>query len=98
MIFNMSQERYRLTREKKKKKKRHVTTKRKHAYCTKFATVLSSQLDARNETISFDSDGSTAITDNSANAHIFNDRSFFVGEVAEMDPNTEVATIGGTDH
>jgi hypothetical protein len=38
------------------------------------------------------------ITDNSANTHIFDDRRFFVGEVAEMDPNTGVATIRGTDH
>eukprot|EP00957_Ditylum_brightwellii_P205655 15344827-Ditylum_brightwellii.AAC.1 len=76
----------------------HVKTKRKHAYCTTFATVLSSQLDARNNTVSFDSDGSTAITDNSSNTHIFNDRSFFVGEVTEIDPNTGAATIGGTDH
>eukprot|EP00957_Ditylum_brightwellii_P171547 13060257-Ditylum_brightwellii.AAC.1 len=94
----MSQEQCKLTREKKKKKKRHVTSKRKHAYCAKFATVLSSQLDARNDTVSFDTDGSTVITDNSANTHIFNDKSFFVGEIAEMDPNTGVAAIGGTDH
>eukprot|EP00957_Ditylum_brightwellii_P044288 3360470-Ditylum_brightwellii.AAC.1 len=94
----MSEEQYKLTREKKKKKNRHATTTRKHAYCTKFATVLSSQLDARNNTVSFASDGSTAITDNSANTHIFIDRSFFVGEVVEMDPNTGVTTIGGTGH
>eukprot|EP00957_Ditylum_brightwellii_P105641 8055077-Ditylum_brightwellii.AAC.1 len=48
--------------------------------------------------MSFDTDGMTAITDNSANAHIFNKRSLFVGEILSMEPNTGVATIRGTDH
>eukprot|EP00957_Ditylum_brightwellii_P017948 1352200-Ditylum_brightwellii.AAC.1 len=46
----------------------------------------------------FDTNGTTTITDNSANAHIFNKRSLFVGDIFSMDPNAGVSTIGGTDH
>eukprot|EP00957_Ditylum_brightwellii_P098644 7514342-Ditylum_brightwellii.AAC.1 len=46
----------------------------------------------------FDTDGMTTITDNSANVHILNKQSLFVGKILSMDPNTGVATIEGTDH
>eukprot|EP00957_Ditylum_brightwellii_P027527 2081022-Ditylum_brightwellii.AAC.1 len=46
----------------------------------------------------FDTDGTTAITDNAANAHIFNDKRIFVGEIIPVESNVGVATIRGTDH
>ena len=85
-------------RFKRKKLKQKCKKKQTQMHCTQYATVLLSQLDARNETVLFDTDGTTAITDNSGNAHIFNEQSLFVGEMLSMDPNTGVATIGGTNH
>eukprot|EP00957_Ditylum_brightwellii_P182413 13895775-Ditylum_brightwellii.AAC.1 len=82
-------------RERFKRKKSKQKFKKKQ---TQYAMVLLSQLDARDETVLFDTDGMTAITDNSANAHIFNGRSLFVGDILSMDPNTGVATMGGTNH
>eukprot|EP00957_Ditylum_brightwellii_P012597 952026-Ditylum_brightwellii.AAC.1 len=39
-----------------------------------------------------------AITDVSVNAHIFNDKNLFIGDIMAMDPTTGVETIGGIDH
>eukprot|EP00957_Ditylum_brightwellii_P203826 15336403-Ditylum_brightwellii.AAC.1 len=69
-----------------------------HAHCTNYATVLSSHLEARIEQTSLYTDGTTAIIDNLANAHIFNDKKLFIGEIYKMDPSTRATTIGGTDH
>eukprot|EP00957_Ditylum_brightwellii_P163010 12412810-Ditylum_brightwellii.AAC.1 len=48
--------------------------------------------------MNFDTDGTTAIANNSENAHIFNNKNLFIGEIYKMDPSTGVATIGRTDH
>eukprot|EP00957_Ditylum_brightwellii_P139158 10606731-Ditylum_brightwellii.AAC.1 len=50
------------------------------------------------ETITFDADGTTAIKDNSANVHIFNDKQLFINTVFPIDSNTCVAMIGGMCH
>ena len=47
--------------------------------------------------MSFDTDSSTIVCDNSANVHICNSKSMFVGELCSV-PNTKVATIGGKGH
>ena len=85
-------------RFKKKKQKQKCKRKQTQVHCTQCAMVLLSQLDAKNDTKLSKTDRTTAITDNSANVHIFNKQSLFVGEILSMDPNTGVATIGGTDH
>ena len=50
-----------------------------------------------NETLSHDSDSTTMVCDNSANVHICNNRSMFVGELQHV-TNHKVATIGGRGH
>ena len=42
----------------------------------------------------FDTDSTTIICDNSANVHICNDKSMFVGDILP-DKSSQVATIGG---
>eukprot|EP00957_Ditylum_brightwellii_P111505 8504944-Ditylum_brightwellii.AAC.1 len=66
-------------------------------YCSNVATILSSQINEL-EIFTFDSDGTTAVTDNPANAHIFNDKRIFVGNLVPIDSDTGAATIGNTDH
>ena len=44
--------------------------------------------------VRFDADSLTVICDNSANVHICNNKSSFVGDI-EMDKSLQVATIGG---
>eukprot|EP00957_Ditylum_brightwellii_P029698 2244997-Ditylum_brightwellii.AAC.1 len=56
-----------------------------------------SQLDNK-EVFSVDTDGTTAITDNMANTHIFNDKNTCVGNMLPIDSNIGVATIERTDH
>jgi hypothetical protein len=58
---------------------------------------LSSQLNNQ-ELFAFDSDGTTAITDNAANALIFNEKRIFIGDLIPIDSVIGVVTIGGTDH
>eukprot|EP00957_Ditylum_brightwellii_P119013 9077480-Ditylum_brightwellii.AAC.1 len=48
--------------------------------------------------MSFDADGTAALTNDLANAHIFNDKKLFIGKIHKMDPSTRIATNGGTDH
>ena len=66
-----------------------------------FTTVLNVDERARrvreNGMFSFDTDSSTIVCDNSANVHICNSKSMFVGELRPV-PNTKVATIGGKGH
>eukprot|EP00957_Ditylum_brightwellii_P035843 2716850-Ditylum_brightwellii.AAC.1 len=54
-------------------------------------------LDNVSDPITFNADGTAVITDNSANAHIFNDSLLFEGDIMPMNPTTGVATIRGTD-
>ena len=67
-------------------------------HCVQYATILASQLNDYYQHVDFDPDGSTVVVDNSANAHIINDKNLFVGDILELDGKTGVATIGGTDH
>eukprot|EP00957_Ditylum_brightwellii_P124425 9482722-Ditylum_brightwellii.AAC.1 len=67
------------------------------AYHTKIVAVLSSQLGTK-QLLGFDTDGTTAITDNLANLHIFNDKHLYVGDMIPIDLNIGVATIGGIAH
>eukprot|EP00957_Ditylum_brightwellii_P133134 10150694-Ditylum_brightwellii.AAC.1 len=71
--------------------------KEKTLYYSKVATIISSQVN-NHEVFTFDTDGTTAITDNSAKVHIFNDKRIFVGELIPIGSNIRVATIRGTDH
>jgi len=48
----------------------------------------------QNEAVSFDTDSVTAVCDNSANVHICNNKSMFIGEIRKTDKHY-VATIGG---
>jgi hypothetical protein len=47
--------------------------------------------------MTFDTDSSTIVCDNSANVHICNDRRMFVGDLSRAS-HTKVATIGGKGH
>ena len=68
---------------------------------TVLATVLNvderAQRTRENGMTAFDTDSATIVCDNSANVHICNERSMFVGELRPV-PNTKVATIGGKGH
>ena len=68
---------------------------------TVLATVLNvderSQRIRENGMMSFDTDLATIVCDNSANVHVCNSKSMFVGELRPV-PNTKVATIGGKGH
>ena len=46
------------------------------------------------ESVRFDADSVTVVCDNSANVHVCNDKSCFVGEI-KLDRSLQVATIGG---
>jgi len=70
--------------------------RRRQAFVTKFCTILSSQINQKDE-MDFLSDGDTIMVDNSANAHICRDKKFFVGEIRSVNSEAGVATIGGTD-
>eukprot|EP00978_Attheya_sp_CCMP212_P007526 scaffold17426_cov58-Attheya_sp.AAC.6 len=61
----------------------------------KIANIYSSQIQDVNET-HFDTDGDMVICDNSANAHICNNKKMFVGESIPL-TNGGVATIGSED-
>ena len=47
--------------------------------------------------VRFDADSVTVVCDNSANVHVCNDKSCFVGEIT-MDRSLQVATIGGKEN
>ena len=70
----------------KEKKKRH--TFQVHS------TVLNLDKKVQDEAVSFDTDSVTAVCDNSANVHICNNKSMFIGEIRKTDKHY-VATIGG---
>ena len=70
-------------RRKKKKKVHHV-----------HSTVLNLDDKIQAETVSFDTDSSHIICDNSANVHICNDKSMFIGDTRKTDQHY-VATIAG---
>ena len=72
---------------KRKKKKR---LKEFHVH----STVLNIDKRVQDEAVSFDTDSSTVICDNSANVHICNDKSMFIGEIGKTNKHY-VATIGG---
>ena len=57
-------------------------------------TVLNLDKRLQDRSLSFDTDASTIICDNSANIHICNDKSMFVGAIRRTDKHY-VATIGG---
>ena len=65
---------------------------------TVLTTVLNidSRTNERN-TVSFDSDATTVVCDNSANVHICNDRKCFIGDLTPVHGH-KVATIGGRGH
>eukprot|EP00984_Skeletonema_dohrnii_P013467 scaffold5583_cov166-Skeletonema_dohrnii-CCMP3373.AAC.1 len=71
-------------------KKRKQKDKLFHAH----STVLNIDKRLQESTMSFDSDAKTVICDNSANVHICNDESMFVGPIRRTDKHY-VATIGG---
>ena len=106
-IYVTSRSKSRCHRSRNRTKTGHVkqktsnkvhSKKNLHVYCTNYATVLSSQIEADINKVHFDPDGTSVIVDNSANAHIVNDKSLFVSDIKPMDPSTGVATIGGKDH
>ena len=59
-----------------------------------YNTVMNIDKIAQQRTLSFDTDASNVICDNSANVHICNDKSMFVGTIRHTDKHY-VATIGG---
>ena len=67
----------------KRKKKVHV-----------YNTVLNLDNASSSSSMSFDSDSSTCVCDNSANVHICNDKSMFIGPITKTDKHY-VATVGG---
>ena len=71
---------------RKKKKKRHTF----HVH----STVLNLDKKVQDEAVSFDTDSVTAVCDNSANVHICNNKSMFIGKIRKTDKHC-VATIGG---
>ena len=71
---------------RKKKKKGHTF----HVH----STVLNLDKKVQDEAVSFDTDSVTAVCDNSANVHICNNESMFIGEIRKTDKHY-VATIGG---
>ena len=78
-------------KEKHSWKKRRKTGKVFHVH----STVLNIDKRLQEPTLSFDTDASTIICDNSANVHICNDKSFFVSPPRRTDKHY-VATIGGS--
>ena len=103
--------RWKHTKKRKRQQKRGLRRSYQHVFCSQELDVLSSHaaystvlnVDERtrrvreNGMMSFDADSSTIVCDNSANVHICNSRSMFVGELRSV-PNTKVATIGGKGH
>eukprot|EP00957_Ditylum_brightwellii_P174993 13323463-Ditylum_brightwellii.AAC.1 len=67
------------------------------AYCIQYA-VLSSQIETSENRIDFDTDETTAIVDDLANAFIIKDKHLYIGEIQPIDQSKGVATIGGKDH
>ena len=63
-----------------------------------FTTVLNIDDRVRGrESVSFDTDSKSAVCDNSANVHVCNQRSMYVGEIKPIESH-KVATIGGKGH
>ena len=58
------------------------------------ATALNIDQRIQNQALSFDTDSSTIICDNSANVHICNNKKMFIGAIRRTDQHY-VATIGG---
>jgi hypothetical protein len=76
-------------RRKSKWKKESSSTLQVHAVALNIDDKVSSSSSVR-----FDADSVTVICDNSANVHVCNTKSCFVGEI-QMDKSLQVATIGG---
>ena len=79
-------------------KGRPKSAQRQQTTRTKFHvhnTVMNIDDIAQQRMLSFDTDASNIICDNSANVHICNDKSMFVGPIWQTDKHY-VATIGGT--
>ena len=68
--------------------------KRKRKTCHVHHTVLNLDDKVQDETVSFDTDSSHIVCDNSANVHICNDKSMFIGDLRKTDKHY-VATIAG---
>eukprot|EP00957_Ditylum_brightwellii_P043348 3285895-Ditylum_brightwellii.AAC.1 len=97
---NLILKKYSVMRERNKKQRIQQQKKnkvQKNIYCLNRAAILSSQINEQ-EIFTFDSDDTTTVTDNSANAHILNAKRIFVGDLVPINSDIGVATIGSTDH
>ena len=80
--------------------KQKKTTRQLDGNCfsSAFSTGLNVDVRVRNrDLLQYDTDSSTMVCNNSANVHICNKRTIFVGEMRSS-ANQDVATIGGKGH